>query len=347
MRVLVWHVHGGWMDGFVRGKHEYLVPEEPGHDLPPAVSARVRALPPERLREAEPELVVLQRLEELELTERLLGRRPGRDIPAVFVEHNTPKRSPVSERHPLADQTDIPIVHVTHFNRLVWDCGGTPTRVIEHGIPDPGERYTGELPSLGVVINEPVRRGRVVGTDLLPRFSSEGRLDCFGIDTGLLRHHPDIPEDRLLIAGDLATDAMHTELARRRAYLHPMRWTSLGLSLLEAMHLAMPVIVLAATEAPRAVPPEAGAISSDPEELAAAARRLLRDPEEARRRGALARAFARERYGLDRFLADWDALLTEQGTRRPASRSRAGAAAAATASAEPAGPAALEKGTDR
>jgi hypothetical protein len=29
--------------------------------------------------------------------------------------------------------------------------------VIEHGIPDPGYRYTGELAAAGAVVNEPVR----------------------------------------------------------------------------------------------------------------------------------------------------------------------------------------------
>src|SRR5690349_11643416 len=27
MRILVWHVHGGWMEAFVRGRHEYLLPK--------------------------------------------------------------------------------------------------------------------------------------------------------------------------------------------------------------------------------------------------------------------------------------------------------------------------------
>ena len=34
------------------------------------------------------------------------------------------------------------VVHVTHFNDLFWDCGSTPTVVIEHGIVDPGHRAT-------------------------------------------------------------------------------------------------------------------------------------------------------------------------------------------------------------
>ena len=61
-------------------------------------------------------------------------------------------------RHPLADRDDILLVHVTHFNALFWDTGGDRDRVIEHGIVDPGPRYTGELPRAAVVINEAERR---------------------------------------------------------------------------------------------------------------------------------------------------------------------------------------------
>jgi glycosyl transferase family 1 len=67
--------------------------------------------------------------------------------------------------------------------------------------------------------------------------------------------------------------------------------------------------VLGTTEAWEAVPPEAGAISTDLDVLAATLRRLLRDPDEARSRGELARAHVLARYGLQRFLDDWDALL--------------------------------------
>ena len=47
-----------------------------------------------------------------------------------------------------------------------------PTTVVEHGVPDPGPLYSGELARIGVVINEPVRRWRATGTDLLPAFTA-------------------------------------------------------------------------------------------------------------------------------------------------------------------------------
>lgn len=103
---------------------------------------------------------------------------------------------------------------------------------------------------------------------------------------------------------------MHPELARRRAYLHPLRWTSLGLSLIGAMQIGMPVVCLAATETVEAVPPEAGLLSTNLDVLVAGLRDLVTDPERTTRMGKAAREYAMTRYGLVRFLADWDQLLT-------------------------------------
>jgi glycosyltransferase involved in cell wall biosynthesis len=125
-------------------------------------------------------------------------------------------------------------------------------------------------------------------------------IDLFGIGAGALGGIENLPQA-----------ALHAAMAERRVYLHPVRWTSLGLSLIEAMHLGMPVVALATTEVPEAVPPEAGVISTRVDVLRRALRALVHDPEQARVMGKAARAFALERYGLARFLADWDALLTE------------------------------------
>lgn len=321
MRILLWHVHGSWTDAFVRGRHEYLLPVLPGggawglgragRDWPASVrEVDLATLDPDTV-----DAVVLQRPEEIDEVLRSLGRSPGVDLPAVFVEHNTPKGNFPNTRHPLADQDSIPVVHVTHFNRLAWDNGSAPTMVVEHGIPDPGQLYTGELPELGVVVNEPVRRGRVTGTDLLPGFASVAPLQVFGMKTEGLAAATGIEASRLTSRGDLKTRELHRELARCRVYVHPMRWTSLGLSLLEAMHLGMPVVVLATTEAPRAVPHEAGVVSADIDELLRWTARLVGNPEEARRRGLAAREAALERYGLGRFQDRWDELLADLRSR--------------------------------
>ena len=188
MRILLWHVHGSWTDAFVRGAHQYLLPVLPergpwgmgraGRPWPTSVrEVRLGDLDADSV-----DAVVLQRPEELGEVTRVLGRRPGEDLPAAYVEHNTPKGNVPNSVHPLADQQFIPIVHVTHFNELFWDNGAAPTLVIEHGIPDPGHTYTGEIPELAAVINEPVRRWRVTGSDLLDRFTAAAPLRIFGME---------------------------------------------------------------------------------------------------------------------------------------------------------------------
>ncbi len=316
MRVLIWHVHGSWMTSFVAGPDRYLIPVVP--ERGPDGRGRARTwdwpagateLSPEELRDSAFDVVVLQRPDELPLLERWTGLRAGIDVPAVYVEHNAPGGSAAGSRHPLADRTDIPVVHVTAFNRLMWDCGSAPTRVIEHGIADPGHLYTGAAERIAVVVNEPVRRWRVAGTDLVRRLADAVPLEVYGMGMAALAEKVPALEGHL--HDDVPQDAMHRLLAANRAYLHPYRWTSLGLSLIEAMMIGLPVLALPVTAAPEAVPAAAGVLSSDPEVLAATALRWLADPDEAAERGAAARRHALAAFGLDRFLTDWQHLVKE------------------------------------
>jgi hypothetical protein len=318
MRVLLWHVHGSWTTAFVQGAHDYLVPVNPARDADGLGRARtydwpdsVTEVPLEQLADAEPDVVLLQRPRDLELARTHLRREPGADLPAVWVEHNTPRGDVADARHPLADRSDVVLVHVTNFNEVFWDSGRAPTTVIEHGVVDPGLRWTGELPRAAVAVNEPVRRGRVTGTDLLPRFATEVPLDVFGMGVRGLGESLGLTPDVLTEHDDPPQSRLHDEMARRRAYLHPLRWTSLGLSLIEAMHLGMPVVALAATEAAEAVPPGAGVVSTRVGVLRAALRELVNDHALARETGLAARRAALDRYGLGRFLGDWDQLLKE------------------------------------
>jgi glycosyltransferase involved in cell wall biosynthesis len=316
MRILIWHVHGSWLTSFVAGPDEYLIPVLAGRGPDGRGRARTwawpptaRELSPSDLAEQDIDAVVLQRPHEVELLHRWTGLRAGIDVPAVYVEHNAPPGPAAGTVHPLADRTDIPIVHVTPFNEVMWDCGPAPTTVIQHGIPDPGHRYTGQVERVAAVVNEPVRRWRVAGTDLLLQVVDHVPVDVFGMGVaGLAEHRPGLTGH---LFDDVPQDAMHTLLAQRRMYLHPYRWTSLGLSLLEAMTLGMPVLALSSTAAPEAVPAAAGLVSSDRAALLATARRWLADPAEARDRGAAARRHALSHFGLPRFLADWQQLLKE------------------------------------
>ena len=321
MRVLLWHVHGSYTTSLVHGDHTWLLPVTP--DRGPNGRGRARTwdwpagaveITAEECADTEVDAVILQRPEELDsLAEEWLGgRRPGRDVPAVYLEHNAPQGRINDLRHPAADRSDLLVVHVTGFNDLFWDTGATPTRIIEHGVIDPGHRYTGELERSAVVVNEPIRRGRVTGTDLLADFTRAGPLDVFGMGVADLRvDHEGQRDDAVVCYDDLPQGRLHRELARRRVYVHPIRWTSLGLSLIEAMFLGLPIVALGTTAAWEAVPADAGVVSTDIDRLVAATRVFLHDADRAMSAGLRARQAAQERFGLDRFLTDWDAVLKE------------------------------------
>ncbi len=322
MRILVWHVHGSWMTSFVSGNHEYVIPVTPDRDADGLGRARTWDWPAQArevsvpdLRDESFDVVVLQRAHEARLVEQWTGRRVGVDVPAVYLEHNTPTGTAVGTEHAVTRESrlsGIPVVHVTHFNAMAWDCGDHDVFVVEHGVADPGHRYTGEDASLGVVVNEPLRRWRVAGTDLLLRLAASTPVHVYGMGTDLL---VDAGRERgVELAGrthDLSQSQLHATLGRHRAYFHPYRWTSLGLAMLEAMALGLPVLALSTTEAPEAVPPQAGVVSCDLERLRRAAGDWLEDPALARQHGDAARAHVLARYSLDRFRENWDRVLKE------------------------------------
>ncbi len=215
MNILLWHVHGSWTTSFVHGKHRYLIPVDAERGPYGRGRARTWTWPDsaeeffsDQLSTQEIDAVVLQRPEEAELVERWTGRRPGVDLPAVYVEHNTPKGDVPATRHPMAD-AGLPIAHVTGFNQLFWDCGDARTTVIEHGVVEPAVRYTGELERLAVVTNEPIRRGRVTGTDLMSRFAAAAPLDVYGMGVAGLAEHLGVAPQRLAAHDDPPKSAMH------------------------------------------------------------------------------------------------------------------------------------------
>jgi hypothetical protein len=324
VKVLVWHVHGSYLTSLVQGSHEYLLPVLPDRGPDGRGRARTwdwpagaREVTPEALREEEIDVVLLQRPHEVDLVERWTGRRVGVDLPAVYLEHNAPTEHAVRSEHPsLHDDRlhGVLVAHVTAFNAMAWDCGDHPTTVVEHGIPDPGLRYTGEDASLAVCVNEPVRRWRVAGSDVVLDLAGWLPVSVYGMasdELGTVAEQQGVPGLDRSRCHDLSQAELHDAMARHRAYLHPYRWTSLGLSLIEAMLLGMPVLALSTTEVPEAVPAGAGLVTNDLARLRAEARHLLHDPDDAAACGLVARTHALERFSLTRFLLDWDRILKE------------------------------------
>lgn len=321
LRILIWHIHGSYLNALARIEHDWYLPIEPGRpegyggrgatfDLPDYV----REVPAERVRDLDIDLVIYQTPRNYFEDGPAILSPAQRRLPAIYLEHNTPRPDPVATRHPI-DDPDMLLVHVTHFNRLMWDNGRTPTTVIEHSVGlEPGIRYGGERASGITLINMMPRRLRITGYDL---FLSAARVVPL-VAAGMGTDTPDFGAPGL---GDIPYRDLHRRVATYRFLFSPIRYTSLPLAVIEAMTIGMPVVALATTELPSVVQDGVtGYLSNDLDTLIARMRGLLDDPDEARRLGDNARRVALERFGLDRFRHDWNAAFAAAGGGRGATQ---------------------------
>jgi glycosyltransferase involved in cell wall biosynthesis len=187
----------------------------------------------------------------------------------------------------------------------------------------PGVRYRGDLERSVVVINDLATRGRRLGLDVVQRVAEDVPVDLVGMRSEVLGG-----------LGPVDHDDLPATIARYRCFLNPIRYTSLGLSLIEAMLAGVPVVALATTELPSVIRDgESGLLGLDAPTLAGHIRRLLDDPDLARRIGAAGQAVARERFGIERFARDWTAVLEEAVDRGSVDRDEPGLEPAVVAEA--------------
>ena len=302
LRVLTWHVHGSYLDSLIHSGHEFFLPvRDEGGERRGGIGGwpwprdRVHEVPEAEVPDLDVDLVLFQHVRNWrEDGPRILSERQLRG-PRIYVEHDPPLEDPTETRHPV-DDPDVLLIHVTAFNQLMWDSGRTPTRVIEHGVVDPGVAWRGEMERGLVVINDIGSRGRRIGRDVYDRMRARVPLDLVGMGS---REHGGL--------GEVSRTDLPAFSARYRFFFHPVRYTSFGMAVCEALMIGLPVVSLATTEMPSVLEDgRSGVIGTDPEHLIEGAAELLRDHRLAARLGAAGQTIARERFSIDRFAADWD-----------------------------------------
>ncbi len=304
LRILTWHLHGNYLYYLTQAPHEFYVLSRPGR--PPGYAGRsgrlpwggnVHDVPVERVKAMAFDCVLYQaRAHYLSDREALLSPAQQR-LPAIFLEHDPPQEHPTNTPHPARGNGAL-LVHVTSFNDLMWDSGNTPTRVIEHGVmlPD-GVAYSGEHPRGIVVVNCLQRRGRRLGADVYDATRRQVPLDLVGMES-------DGVEGGL---GEIANLELPPFMARYRFFFNPIRYTSLGLAVVEAMMAGVPVVGLATTEMATVVRSGVnGYVDTSVPALVEAMKYLIAQPGEAARWGRAARRSATERFNIRRFVADWN-----------------------------------------
>jgi hypothetical protein len=308
LRILTWHTHGSYLYYLTQVPHRFYVLSKP--DRPPGYGGRcghipwgdnVVDMPVSEAARHEFDCILFQDDEQYLKDQHEFLTPSQRALPRIYLEHDTPREHPTDMPHPV-DDPDVLVVHVTHFNELMWQSGRSPTRVIEHGVMVPsGVFYQGNLERGVVVVNHLARRGRRLGGDIFERARRELALDLIGMGA-----------QEMGGLGEVRHARLPAFIADYRFLFNPIRYTSLGLAVIEAMMVGMPVIGLATTEMATVIDNgESGYVDTNITTLISRMRELMRDPGEARRLGANARRTALERFGMERFIGDWDRTLRD------------------------------------
>lgn len=304
--ILTWHTHGSYLYYLSQAPHRFHVVSQPGR--PPGYGGRcghipwgdnVIDMPAAQIRDRRFDCVIYQDDHQYLRDRHVLLSDAQRRLPRIYIEHDTPRAHPVDQVHPV-DDAGLLLVHVTPFNALMWDSGRTPFTVIEHGVTVPDDvRYRGGLARGLVAINHLSRRGRRLGADIYATAQAQLPLDLVGMEA-------DLPGG----IGEVEHARLPAFMADYRLFFHPARYTSLGLAVIEAMMVGLPVVGLATTELSTVIENgHSGYTDTRPDALIAAMRELLREPALARELGERGRRRALERFHIDRFVADWNAAL--------------------------------------
>lgn len=303
LRIFTWHIHGSYLYYLTQAEHEFYLPIKPGKPegyggrLPGfAWGDNVHEIPVEEVLHLEFDCILFQsRKNYLQDRHEILSQSQQK-LPCLYLEHDPPQEHPTNTKH-IVDDPDVLLIHVTHFNRLMWDSGRSPTRAIEHGVMiPPNVRYTGELAKGLVVTNGLRSRGRRLGADIFTQVRQSIPLDLVGMDAESLGGLGEVPHAQL-----------PAFVSKYRFFFHPVRYTSLGLAVCEAMMVGMPIIGLATTELVTVVENGiSGYIDTNIADLVKRMQELLTNPDLAHRLSEGARKQAQKRFNIQRFTCDWN-----------------------------------------
>ena len=311
IRVLTWHIHGTYLYYLTQADCDFLLPVNQqrnagygGKSGPYPWGDNIIEVPVEELKHTDFDVIVFQSPQHYLHDQYQVLSEAQRQLPKVYLEHDPPREHPTDTRH-IVNDPSVTLVHVSDFNRLMWDSNGVPTRVIHHGVAEPEARYQGTLERGIVVINNIQSRGRRLGYDIFEEARQHIPLDVIGINA-----------DEIGGVGAIPHNELPEFIARYRFFFNPIRYTSMGLAIIEAMLVGLPIIGFATTELVTVIQSgHNGYLSLQPEKLIERMQYLLQAPDEAKRLGEAARTTAQQRFSIERFAREWEALF-EQLTRR-------------------------------
>jgi glycosyltransferase involved in cell wall biosynthesis len=302
LRILTWHIHGSYLYYLTQTPCIFYLPKK--HSTEEGYGGRTPSfpwgdnvidVPAENVKDLEFDCILFQSKKNYLEDQYSILSEAQRALPKLYLEHDPPREVPTDTKH-VVDDPEMLLVHVTDFNDLMWDNNQTPSKVIQHGVMvDPNVKYTGELNKGIVVINGIVKRGRRLGYDIFKKVRNEVPIDIVGMfseDAGGL--------------GEVNNRELAAFTSKYRFFFNPIRYTSLGLSVCEAMMTGLPMIGLATTEMVVTVKNDySGYVHTNVDFLIEKMKMLLDNPEKAMQLSEGARETANEKFNIERFKKEW------------------------------------------
>ncbi len=303
LRVLTWHIHGSYLYYLSQTDCIFYLPykegsSEEGYGGRTASfpwGDNVINVPSEKVKDVEFDCILFQSKKNYLEDQFEILTEEQRALPGIYLEHDPPRESPTNTRH-IVDDPAMLLVHVTYFNELMWNNNRTPTRVIEHGVMvNENVSYSGEIKKGIVVINGIVKRGRRLGLDVFEKVRKEIPLDIVGMGS-----------EEVGGLGEINNRKLFEFIAQYRFFFNPIRYTSLGLSVCEAMMTGVPIVGLATTEMSVTIKNNYnGFIDTNVNALINKMHMLLNNKEKANELGQGAKQTALEKFNIERFKNDW------------------------------------------
>lgn len=303
-KILTWHIHGSYLYYLTQTNCEFFIPVKKEHPerysgLPSGNflwGGNVHEIAAEKVKEIDIDCILFQSKENYLKDQFDILSEKQLSLPKIYLEHDPPRQSPTDTKH-IVSNPDVLLVHVTNFNKLFWDTANSPTVVIYHGVKIPTNvRYSGILNKGIVVVNNLTTRGRRLGHDIFEEMRKSIPIDIVGMDA-----------ESVGGIGEISHKNLPSFIAQYRFFFNPIRYTSLGLSVCEAMMVGLPIVSLSTTEMPEIIRNgKEGFVSNDLDELKIVMQKLLEDKEYATSLGKNAQDRARDKFGIERFKNDWE-----------------------------------------
>lgn len=301
LRIFTWHVHGSYLFYLAQGNYDIYIPVNEkksngyvgrGETFP--FGSNVIEIPADEVKNLEFDLILFQEDENYLTHQFEILSDKQRALPKIYLEHDPPLQDSTNELH-VVDDLEVLLVHVTHFNRLMWNNRNLKVKVIEHGVTSPICQYSGIIERGIVVINNLPQRGRLLGMDIFEEVRKEIPLDLVGM--GAEQYgigevlHPELPRF----------------ISRYRFFFNPIRYTSLGLAVCEAMMIGIPVVGLATTEMPTVIENGvSGFVHTDLGYLKDKMKLLLNDFQLAVTIGERGKEVAHSKFNIKHFTEQWE-----------------------------------------